>query len=65
MDKIQTSEIAKFESKFLEHLRSSHSDLLEQISKTGVMTKEADDRLGKILDGFMEQGGFALKSGNW
>lgn len=33
LDKLQTSQISKFEEKFLTHLRSNHPGLLERIKK--------------------------------
>jgi F-type H+-transporting ATPase subunit alpha len=33
LDKMVTSEISKFEAKFLTHLRSSHQNLLDKIRK--------------------------------
>ena len=38
LDKILTSEVNKFEAKFLEHLRSRHSDLLATIKKEGSLS---------------------------
>jgi F0F1-type ATP synthase alpha subunit len=35
LDKILTSEVNKFETLFLEHMRSRHSDLLATIKKEG------------------------------
>ena len=35
LDKMVTSEISKFESKFVQHLRNSHSALLAKIRKEG------------------------------
>jgi len=35
LDKMVTSEISKFEAKFLAHLRGSHSALLQKIRKEG------------------------------
>jgi F0F1-type ATP synthase alpha subunit len=35
LDKMVTSDISKFEGKFLSHLRSTHSSLLDKIRKEG------------------------------
>ena len=35
LDKMVTSEISKFESKFVSHLRASHTALLAKIKKEG------------------------------
>lgn len=64
MDKIQTSEIAKFETMFLEHLQKNHPYVIEDIQKTQALNKDNDEKLGKILTDFMAQGLFKAKSGN-
>mmetsp|Transcript_32547 Transcript_32547/g.56290 ORF Transcript_32547/g.56290 Transcript_32547/m.56290 type:complete len:539 (+) Transcript_32547:10-1626(+) len=62
LDKVQTSEIAKFEARFLDLLRTRHADILSSIRKEGVLTKDLDDRLKAILQDFIPNGGFAMKS---
>lgn len=64
LDKIQTSEISKFENLFLEHLHKNHPYIIEAITKELALSKDTDDKLGKILTDFMGQGLFTLKSGN-
>jgi F-type H+-transporting ATPase subunit alpha len=62
LDKMMTSEIAKFEARFLEVLRTRHGDILVAIRKEGVLTKELDERLKAILQDFIPSGGFAMKA---
>lgn len=64
LDKIQTSEISKFEQLFMEHLKGSHPYILETLQKEQALSKDTDEKLGKILTEFMAQGLFALKSTN-
>ena len=61
LDKIKTSEIGKFESEFLTFMKNTHSDLLNEIKKTGNMTKEQDEKIGKILEEWIPQSGLAMK----
>ena len=39
LDKIQTSEIGRFQEIFLEHLRSKHHDLMEEIATKRQLSK--------------------------
>jgi len=62
LDKIQTSEIGKFERMFLEHLYSQHKYILDTIRTKKALDKETDEKLKRILESFMGQGHFALNS---
>lgn len=42
LDKMVTSEISKFEAKFLTHMKSNHSNILENIRKSGTLS-QADE----------------------
>lgn len=61
LDKLQTSQISKFEEKFLTHLRSNHPSLLERIKTTGELTKQDDAELKSILEQFIPEAGLATK----
>lgn len=61
LDKIKTSEIAKFEGDFLSFMKNSHRDLLDEIKKTGKLSKDQDDRIGKILEEWIPQSGLSMK----
>lgn len=61
LDKMVTSEISKFEAKFLTHLRSNYTQLLEKIRREGKLDKVDEDELSNILDGFIPECGCAMK----
>ena len=61
LDKMVTSEISKFESKFISHLRSSHTALLEKIRKEGKLDASDEQNLSSILDAFIPDCGCAMK----
>jgi F-type H+-transporting ATPase subunit alpha len=62
LDKMVTSEISKFEAKFLTHLRTSHSGLLEKIRKEGKLDPADEQNLNTILDAFIPDCGCSMKS---
>ncbi len=57
-----TSEIAKFEKIFLEYMKNSHKDIVDDIRSTGKLSKENDERLGKILSDWVPQSGLLMKA---
>lgn len=61
LDKLETSEIAKFEEDFLTYLRANNQTLLEDIKESGVLTQEQDEQLRGILKTFIPNGGFKMK----
>lgn len=61
LDKVKTSEISKFESEFLSFMKNSHRDLMDEMRKTGKLTKEQDDKIGKILEEWIPQSGLSMK----
>lgn len=61
LDKMVTSDISKFEAKFLTHLRTSHLSLLEKIRKEGKLDPADETNLSTILDAFIPTSGCALK----
>lgn len=61
LDKMVTSEISKFEAKFIAHLRGSHSALLEKIRKEGKLDASDEQSLNTILDAFIPDCGCAMK----
>jgi len=62
LDKVVTSEISKFESKFLAHLKANHPKLLETIKQTGDLSKAHDAELKAIIDAFLPESGLAMKA---
>lgn len=57
-----TSEISKFEAKFLDFLRNSHSSLLAKIRKEGKLDQSDEAELSTILDSFIPECGLAMKA---
>ena len=62
LDKMVTSEISKFEAKFLVHLRSNYQALLSKIRTEGKLEKVDEDQLSTILDTFIPECGCAMKA---
>jgi len=61
LDKMQTSEIAKFEQIFLEAIRSKHRHILDSIKKEGFIKKEIEAELKSILEDLVPNCGVAMK----
>jgi F0F1-type ATP synthase alpha subunit len=62
LDKLMTSEIAKFERTFLDHLRSRHVDILTEIRTNGEISTEIHGKLRQILEEFIPGAGLQMKS---
>jgi F0F1-type ATP synthase alpha subunit len=62
LDKLLTSEISKFEEKFLVHLKGNHQPLLTRIRDTRNFTQQDDQELAGTLTTFIAEGGFKLKA---
>ena len=63
LDKIQTSEIAKFEKMFLETLLSKHANIIESIkAEGGKIVPKTEAELKAILTDFMPNSGLKLKA---
>jgi len=56
LDKVDPANITKFEAAFLQHIRSSHQDILDDIRAKSAISEETDVKLKevvlKFLDGF-------------
>ena len=61
LDKILTSEIAKFEKLFLEHLDTKHPHVIESISREKQLTDKINEDLKQILEDFMPNAGLQMK----
>jgi F0F1-type ATP synthase alpha subunit len=61
LDKMVTSEISKFEAKFLAHLRASHISLLDKIRKEGKLDPADEQNLNTILEAFIPDCGCNMK----
>ena len=62
LDKVQTSEISKFEQRFLEHLKTRHPEILTNIRTQGQLSKETDEKLKAILEEFIPTAGLQMRA---
>jgi len=61
LDKVQTSEIAKFEKMFLEHLKNKHAHIIASIKSEGQLSDKTNAELKQILEEFIPQAGLQMK----
>jgi len=62
LDKMQTSEISKFEQNFLAHLRNNHPAIVARIRDTGALSPADDKELKNIIEAFIPESGCAMKA---
>jgi F-type H+-transporting ATPase subunit alpha len=62
LDKVQTSEISKFEQRFLEHLKTRHPEILANIRTQGQLSKETDEKMKSILEEFIPTAGLQMRA---
>lgn len=62
LDKMVTSEISKFETQFLDYMRTNHKNLLDEIRNTGQLSKDTDAALKNILNTFLPSSGLKMKA---
>ena len=48
LDKVDPSQITKFEEKFMEHIKATQRPLLDQIGKDGHLSEASDKALNKV-----------------
>lgn len=53
LDKLDPSKITGFEKEFLQHIKTSHKDLLATIAKEGKITEDTDAKLKNIVTSFI------------
>uniref|UniRef100_A0A2L2Y290 ATP synthase subunit alpha n=1 Tax=Parasteatoda tepidariorum TaxID=114398 RepID=A0A2L2Y290_PARTP len=53
LDKLDPSRIGQFEKDFLQHVKSSHQDLLDTIAKEGKISDETDKKMKKLVSDFV------------
>uniref|UniRef100_A0A0V0G2J4 ATP synthase subunit alpha n=1 Tax=Triatoma dimidiata TaxID=72491 RepID=A0A0V0G2J4_TRIDM len=53
LDKLDPSKITAFEKEFLQHIKTSHKDLLASIAKEGKITDAVDAKLKEIVTSFI------------
>ena len=61
LDKLKTSEIARFEEEFLAYMKSNHGDIMNEVKTSGKLTEEQDNKIGSILEEWIPQAGLAMK----
>jgi F-type H+-transporting ATPase subunit alpha len=61
LDKVQTSEIGKFEKLFLDHIRTKHPHILEGIKTSKELSDKANAELKQILEEFIPTAGLAMR----
>jgi F-type H+-transporting ATPase subunit alpha len=62
LDKIQTSEIGKFEKLFLEHLKTKYPHIIEGIKVEKSLSDKANAELRSILEEFIPTAGLQMKA---
>jgi F-type H+-transporting ATPase subunit alpha len=62
LDKMQTSEIPKFEAMFLEMMHSKHKKIVDDIKNIGKLSPENEKELRAILEEFVPNCGLNMKS---
>ena len=61
LDKVMTSEIAKFEGLFLDMMRSKHKHIIDGIKKEGSISQKAEAELRAIIEEFVPTCGVQMK----
>lgn len=54
LDKLEPARITSFETAFLQHLRSSHQDLLDTIRTEGQISDTTDKKLKDLVTSFVD-----------
>jgi F-type H+-transporting ATPase subunit alpha len=62
LDKVQTSEIGKFEKLFLDHLKSKYHHILDSIRTEKVLSDKVNAELKQILEEFIPTAGLQMKA---
>jgi len=61
LDKVQTSEISKFERLFIDHIKGKYKHILDTIRTKGSLEKDIEKELHTILTEFIPTCGVQLK----
>lgn len=54
LDKMDPSKVTAFEKAFLQHVQSSHQDVLDSIRKDGQISDAVDEKLKTIVTSFVD-----------
>ena len=52
LDSVPVEDVQRFEAEFLEHVKATNGDLLEEIRSSKKLSEEAEDKLASIVDDF-------------
>jgi F0F1-type ATP synthase alpha subunit len=61
LDKVETSELSKFESLYLAHIKSKYPHILESIKKHKRIQPEIDAELRTVITDFIPNAGIKMK----
>ena len=61
LDSVPVEDVTRFESEFLDHMRSSEESILKQIRESGEFSDELDDKVTEVVDQFKK--GFSASGG--
>jgi F-type H+-transporting ATPase subunit alpha len=61
LDKMQTSEIGKFERMFLDHLKTKHAHIIENIKTEKALSDKTNSELRTILEEFIPTAGLQMR----
>jgi len=61
LDKVETSELSKFESLFLNHVRTKYPHILESIKKNKRILPEVETELRSVTGEFVPSSGVKMK----
>ena len=62
LDSVPVEDVQRFEADFLEHVRASHEDILNEIRETKKFPKEAEEKLTGVVNDFKK--GFSATDGS-
>ena len=62
LDKVATSDMAEFEAKFREHIRSKHGSLYTTIREESTLSEKTEAELKSIIKDFLPNSGLKMKS---
>jgi F-type H+/Na+-transporting ATPase subunit alpha len=62
LDSVPVQDVQKFEREFLEHVKSSHENILDEIRESKKFSEELEDSLEKVVNDFKK--GFESSDGS-
>ena len=61
LDKVATADIAKFETEYMNYIKSKHGSLLATIKSEGHLTDKTNAEVAQVLEEFIPQSGLVAK----